>query len=75
MTKRGTPKLLDRQKRLLGLVHALGGVVGNLDFQKLLFPYCNEEDPPSYDFVPYKFRSLLLRVLRGSAEVGRQGSA
>ena len=48
--------LFDRQKRVLALVDALGGEVGNLDFQKLLFLYCREvEETPSYEFVPYKF--------------------
>ena len=48
--------LFDRQKRLLALVDALGGEVGNLDFQKLLFLYCREvEAEPVYEFVPYKF--------------------
>lgn len=47
---------LERQKRLLALLDAHGGDVGNLDFQKLLFLFCNEvEDSPSYEFVPYKF--------------------
>lgn len=47
--------LFDRQKRLLALVDALGGEVGSLDFQKLLFLYCQEEETPTYEFVPYKF--------------------
>lgn len=48
--------LFDRQKRLLALVDALGGEVGNLDFQKLLFLHCREvEVEPSYEFVPYRF--------------------
>jgi len=48
--------LFDRQKRLLALVDALSGRVGNLDFQKLLFLYCQEaEDNPAYEFVPYRF--------------------
>lgn len=48
--------LFERQKRLLALLNALGGDVGNLDFQKLLFLYCLEEEhTPSYEFVPYKF--------------------
>ena len=48
--------LFDRQKRLLALVDALGGEVGSLDFQKLLFLYCREvEATPTYEFVPYKF--------------------
>ena len=48
--------LFNRQKVLVGLLHALGGKIGNLDFQKLLFLYCHEaESESSYDFVPYKF--------------------
>lgn len=48
--------LFERQKRLLALVAALGGNVGSLDFQKLLFLYCREAgEKPAYDFVPYKF--------------------
>lgn len=48
--------LFDRQKRLLALVDALGGEVGGLDFQKLLFLYCREvEETPTYEFVPYRF--------------------
>ena len=47
--------LFDRQKRLLALLDALGGSVGNLDFQKLLFLFCQEEFAPTYEFVPYRF--------------------
>lgn len=48
--------LFERQKRLLALLDALGGSVGGLDFQKLLFLYCREmEENPSYEFVPYRF--------------------
>src|SRR5580658_3598058 len=48
--------IFGRQKRLLALLDAHGGEVGNLDFQKLLFLYCQEEEvPPTYEFVPYKF--------------------
>jgi len=56
---RGSPStstLFSRQRRLLQLLDALGGTVGMVDFQKLLFLYCQESssnDPP-YDFVPYK---------------------
>jgi hypothetical protein len=48
--------LFERQRQLLALLDALGGSVGLVDFQKLLFLYC--EEPTSgrpYDFVPYKF--------------------
>ncbi len=48
--------IFERHKRLLALVDALGGDVGSLDFQKLLFLYCREmEQKPSYEFVPYRF--------------------
>lgn len=48
--------LFERQKRLLALLDALGGSMGNLDFQKLLFLYCQEaEATPTYEFVPYRF--------------------
>ncbi|MCP5516648.1 MAG: DUF488 domain-containing protein [Verrucomicrobiales bacterium] len=48
--------LFARQRRLLALVDALGGEVCGLDFQKLLFLYCQDvEESPSYEFVPYRF--------------------
>ncbi len=48
--------LFERQKSLLALVDSLGGDVGALDFQKLLFLYCREvETTPSYEFVPYRY--------------------
>lgn len=48
--------LLNRRKQLLALLDAHQGELGNLDFQKLLFLYCQQvEAKPSYDFVPYKF--------------------
>ncbi|HEX5177805.1 MAG TPA: DUF488 family protein [Gemmatimonadaceae bacterium] len=51
-----TPDLLDRQRRLLELLDALGGSAGRLDFQKLLFLYCQEPyGAGTYQFVPYRF--------------------
>lgn len=48
--------LFDRQKSLLALVDTLGESVRGLDFQKLLFLYCNEAGGASaYEFVPYRF--------------------
>lgn len=48
--------LFNRQKTLVALLHELGGKVGNLDFQKLLFLYCQDvEAKPSYEFIPYRF--------------------
>ncbi len=47
-------RLPHRQKRMLALLDALGGEANNLDFQKYLFLYCQEQ-APVYDFVPSKF--------------------
>jgi hypothetical protein len=50
------PTLFARQRQLLLLLDAVGGSAGRLDFQKLLFLYCQE--PTSgrpYEFVPYRF--------------------
>jgi hypothetical protein len=52
----GTVRLFARHRELLALLDAHGGTLGNLDYQKLLFLYCQElgEQAP-YEFVPYKF--------------------
>jgi hypothetical protein len=48
--------VFERHKQLLALLDALGGNIGNLDFQKLLFLYCSEiEHKPTYEFIPYRF--------------------
>lgn len=48
--------LFERQKLLLALLDAIGGEVGNLDFQKLLFLFCQETgEAPPYEFVPFRF--------------------
>lgn len=48
--------LFERQKHLLALTEALGGEIGNLDYQKMLLLYCCELAPtPPYDFVPYRY--------------------
>ena len=49
-------KLSHRQNSLVRLLKALGGSVGKLDFQKLLFLYCQGLGSKSpYEFVPYKY--------------------
>lgn len=66
--------LFDRQKRLLALVDALGGEVGNLDFQKLLFLYCREvEEQPAYEFVPYKFGGFSFTSYADKRRLTEQG--
>jgi len=56
-SSRTTPMLFSRQRQLLQLLQALGGSAGKLDFQKLLFLYCQESTPGTapFDFVPYKY--------------------
>lgn len=56
-TPRAALRLLNRQRLLLQLLRALGGHSTKLDFQKLLFLWCNDEqaDAPQYEFVPYRF--------------------
>ena len=50
------PIFFERQRHLLLLLDALGGRVKNLDFQKLLFLYCQEQiGAKLYEFVPYRF--------------------
>ncbi len=50
------PALSERQKRLLALLHAMGGSAKRLDFQKLLFLFSLEPAHQDlYEFVPYKF--------------------
>ncbi len=51
--------MLNRQRRLLALLDALGGRVGNMDSRSCL--YCREEDPAPYEFVPYKYGAFSLR--------------
>jgi hypothetical protein len=52
---RSAPMLFSRQRQLLQLLDAIGGTAGKLDFQKLLFLYCQEQSSSApYDFVPYK---------------------
>lgn len=60
-TRKGNPDqsvaaLPSRQRLLLQLLSALGGSAKNLDFQKVLFLYCQEPDSNKpFDFVPYKY--------------------
>jgi uncharacterized protein (DUF488 family) len=55
-SQKAAPMLFERQRHLLVLLDALGGRAGNVDFQKLLFLYCQEPAAAgAYEFVPYKF--------------------
>jgi len=54
--QRGSLQLSERQRRLLRLIAGLGNSIGSLDFQKLLFLYCQELGATAdYEFVPYRF--------------------
>src|SRR5262245_32081449 len=66
--------LFERQKTLLALVDALGGDVGALDFQKLLFLYSLEvEGKPSYEFVPYKYGGFSFTSYADKRKLVEQG--
>ena len=55
-TVREAPRLLPRQRLLIGLLASFDCPLSNLQFQKLLFLYCQESDSPSpYEFVPYRY--------------------
>ena len=66
--------MLNRQKKLLALLDAHQGELDNMDFQKLLFLYCQEvETKPSYDFVPYGLAVSPSRPMRISAASWNKG--
>ena len=44
-----------RRKIMLALLEAWGGKLSNTTFQKLLFLFCQLQENPSFDFVPYKY--------------------
>ena len=72
--------LLHRQKKLLALLDAHGGTLPHLDFQKLLFLFCQEQGAEAdFEFVPFRFggfsftshadkRSLIAKGLLGEDE-------
>lgn len=49
--------LFGRHRQLLAFLDAIGGHVHGVDFQKLLFLYCQEEPGAAigYEFIPYKY--------------------
>lgn len=47
--------IYQRQRVLLEMLDVLGGAMRSVDFQKLLFLYCQDEESSSFDFVPYRF--------------------
>ncbi len=67
------PMLFDRQRRLLALLDALGAPVGRLDFQKLLFLWCQESSNPAYEFVPYKFGAFSFTSYADRAKLSERG--
>ena len=63
-----------RQRRLLSLVHALGDSISNLDFQKLLFLYCQEPWASRlYEFVPYRFGAFSFASYADKRKLIEQG--
>lgn len=57
-----TPTLFARQRELLRLLDALGGTADLLDFQMLLFLFCQESAVAPYDFVPHKLGAFSFTV-------------
>ena len=56
MTMKPHSPIGSRQRYLVELLEAIGGPVGNLDFQKLLFLHCQKEGASApYEFVPYMY--------------------
>ena len=71
--QRDTAILLGRQRQLLALLHAFGGHERNLDFQKLLFLYCQEPDAAgAYEFVPYKYGAFSFTSCADRLDSGRR---
>ncbi len=63
-----------RQRKLLGLLGELGDSISNLDFQKLLFLYC--QDPGAsrlYEFVPYRFGAFSFTSYADKRKLTEQG--
>ena len=59
----GAPRILRRQRYLLSLLDALGGSLVDLDFQMLLFLYCQEPiSGGPYEFVPYEYGAFSFAV-------------
>src|SRR6185312_5329716 len=65
--------LFDRQKHLLALLDAHDGEVGNLDFQKLLFLYCQEFGEEIYEFVLYEFGGFSFTSYAVKRKLAEQG--
>jgi hypothetical protein len=64
----------ERQRQLLGLLDALGGRAGNLDFQKLLFLYCQEPAVhPGYEFVPYRYGAFSFTCYADRRKLAERG--
>jgi uncharacterized protein (DUF488 family) len=65
--------LFDRQRRLLALLDAHDGEAGLLDFQKLLFLYCQEVEESPYEFVPYKYGGFSFTSYADKRKLTEQG--
>lgn len=66
--------LFNRQKLLLGLLEALGGNVGAIDFQKHLFLFTRlYEQIRSFEFVPYRFGCYSFQAAADKRKLVAQG--
>ncbi len=46
-----------RRKLILALIQVYGGELKSISLQKLLFLLCQQQDEPTYDFIPYLYGS------------------
>jgi len=62
-----------RYTLLLALLDALGGQATRLEFQKLLFLFCQEDSAPLYEFVPYKYGAFSFTSYADQRRLEAQG--
>lgn len=66
--------IFERQRYLLALLDAVGGSAGRLDFQKLLFLYCQEAgETAPYEFIPYKYGGFSFTSYADGGRLAQQG--
>lgn len=62
-----------RRKIMLALLEKTGGTLGRLKFQKLLFLIGQQQEKPSFDFVPYKFGAYSFRATADAGTLVKYG--
>jgi hypothetical protein len=62
-----------RRKIMLALLEKSGDTLGRLKLQKLLFLISQEQEMPSFDFVPYKFGAYSFRAAADAGTLVKYG--